>query len=1363
MAEQLWHGALAAGHLVYDYPMPAAYAYAAAVGSLAVPHYFPNITTIRTPIDHNPINWTDFENTFPYPQPRIMDPNNTVLETIWRGVEISTSKKMPRNVEECEDLDQQINGYLRVRQGFESGYINHVNCTDRYGSYPSGHWVASDFRVLPSWLHSWLQGLNDPEPKPKDKGLHAGAGDSSTGGKDVMTAVVSGNGSGDETTSRASGWWNPFFWGRETTSSNKSSTSGPTSNPPTSNPPTSNPPTSNHTQGVHKRTSIVTFNLPSLSLATFQRAFEILRDDPWGLIKNDVVSFASEMLRASQVFCDSPWKFARDGFANVVFHTITRFPGWPPRTKAAMCRKLMATIFTPHLFVDACSRHVRGNIRNAALKRALRQYPSPALRDWVPDQMVALFQDIRAVVTIIIRSVDKFLPTRLRSIIGHEYLDLHLRLISNWKKWRLAEIFSIPRSHNKITRSVLIITATIIVHSFPVVYFRLNHKKDLARSLLLAFTVWAGRGLYANLGGFCFFDITPCVIGILASEYHYSSAPYSLRQFVVQEILAYIRQSRRIVVLVDVFSVWVMYYFHTPAEKCPHPNSQVTLFSIFSWISTYYSTRFLAWWFEIIDYGQLLKLSAPPGRNYSAILLYRLAPLVITLLVFAFWTWFYGYLCVKWEIMIAAAYFGARFACLRPAPPLNDVSTLEQICTRPLELAYNLYEQLREVQEGSVGRRFIRLQWVSWLFFTAYAIIFFPWIWFFAARTGDIEKCPNIDIDRGPGIVILISVPIGLWILERYCHDFPEGHANRKLIVPLKFYWWRVSLATVAVGAIWATVWWICDQDTPLVILTALLWSLVGWRVTKTAVTSHGLVDLPDGKKAHLFTVTLPADGSDINIDVNHLPGIQHQPVPEGFNIEDAMVIDANSGQHVTVTAPGQLDVVETPVHTADAGNVGGGDGGGGGGTSGSSRQVDDGGRDGGLKTYESNAGGVLTPPKLPPNHREPSLQELNEFVSFTGTDLELARTILELAGGDILRATEIFFEREQYGPFPYKRCEICNSRPDIRDWHSHPTSQQHIKNIERRKREKPDGVRKPINDELNNIVARAPIEAADLPRESPRRKKENKKPVRLTDSAYECGWTRLTRDERKKRASEDLHLPGWVCRTPTPIPSSALARPSGWAYCEICDRICPKIAHGARFHHNQSERSQVIEAEYERERPRVQKETDSVDGGISGRPLKWTYRCKICGLLFCDSSIVRQSAGAQIDWEQHRKLRIHLQQTIGRTKVNGQGYCCVCDEVFPLASLNDIEQLDAHLDSENHRQLEVKMREGDISQQNVFCEWCNRTVAVDEFPDHAISREHRQKRIELGEEEVVAEKGVAEVTEVTEVVERIEEVEMQR
>ncbi|OAG01848.1 uncharacterized protein CC84DRAFT_1208892 [Paraphaeosphaeria sporulosa] len=1923
MAEQLWRGAVAAGQFVYDYPMPAAYAYAAIVGSLAVPHYFPNITKIRAPVDHSPINWTDFENNFPYPQPKKMDSDNKVVEIIWSGIETSTNKKMPRNVEECDRLNHDIDGYLRLRQNFKPEWINYVDCTDRYGSYLPELWTAPEISVLPSWLHDWLQGPNAPEPKPKrpqspdqprkpeqpgkpeepgksEQSEEVGRPEEPESPKEseqppvvptrtrpsiavttivTITQIDHFRGGAKhflsidiyppQTTNPTPCYqtecqtWTTTDWDHTairsihpttTTDSIDNLSSRATDNP---NPPPSEPPYSNRTA---KRDAVVTFrsSLPSLSWVTFSRALQLLQDDPWGLIKNDISSVAFEVFNAAQAFRYSPWKFLRDGFANVVvgyIHGIPEIPGLSFRDKVEICRKVMAWVFPPDLFGDVCT-HSREVHRAAAMKRALLRYPSPPLLDWIPRPVVALYQSIPQAMTVVsglVRHyIDEAVPTWLRNFNPLWWFG------TIWIPWRLAEVRWLPWSPREITRCVFIIAATIIVHILPVVHYKFHSIKDLARILLLAFTAWVGRVLYADLGGICFFDIEAFFIGFLISRYIYWFAPYFLTKFPRREFDAYARKSG-LLVLSDAFAVWVACELSISAEQCPHPWFWVTLISILSWSAAYHFTRLAVWNHETLDLGHLRDF-LPPG-TLNKIQAWRAVPLQIGLLVTALCIWRYGYMCVEWNMMIVAGYFGMRTAYLRPAPPINDASTVEEILTRRQALAQSLYKQLKEIQNNSVGRRFLRLPWVLWLssFLTTLFGMLLHWTWCFAARTVNTQQCPKFDTNREPGIFILASIPIGLKLLELYCRDLPEGHGYRKLINPLKFCCWLVSLALIVVGAIWATVWGYWYQDIPLLTLTALLWSLMGWRFANLTATFHGLVELPGRGTYRLYSVPVPVDGSVIEIDVNHLPDIQHAPIPEKFDPATARIVDTASGQPVTVSTLGLPDMIIRSELVFGAENAGGGSGGPSGGRGPGDQRLDTGeptparpprppppsppppptatppgpiqatppapivpppdpiappagitapgltasetntppgptdqfpstptlaqrsnGRLGlnaggtsyvkpknGVKgargsaenspaspsshspdlsvgtlklstpelesqkdpespkpesleapptpkqespkepengqqesrpkstgssrtkaspkvpstpplpphsgspsissldiysphssgsdssprrvlkitpededenlrvllghvprpgtgfnpsqgtgrgtssdsttvsddssnehipevpgpgqcapapknqfiapkdrfpddkdfgvnitagdepknlppdageikapgnqgdgntvtksdqaTFEPNGGreiqgnrtgteqpgtespkevigksedvpleaqstqdttievektpkttpreasidthatptdentdkarvpgpsdtqenvqDAVTPAALTPdivpetegnvlehttsketkpvkdddpqhNHKteskeertddqQPSSQDFDQFLSLTGDNTELADMIWEIAdkGSQFQNATEIFLDRENW-PFFVKKCDLCNSTPDWRDWPLHPTSKQHLDNIARREGKKSTGARPPTLDELNYIISRAPIEmdtemartlwfaapdqnvqaamegllnkgeaimkfcsvcedwfdlrewrahqATEWHLDNIRRRRENKEPLRPRDplnlGTYGLSESWHTSDKFLERAAMGPRLPGWVRRTPTPTPSPTVAAPDRWAYCKLCDRICPKIAHGARHRHNELEQAQVLRTEYDREARQPNGIVEhggqkSVDEEISGRRTRSGEEklphCKICGLHFRESNTAWQGAQASPDWETHRKLRIHLQKMIGKDTKKGQGYCCVCDERFPLQPLDFIghthehedpendRRLDKHLDSEHHRLLEEQMRRGEIEQTNVFCEWCNRPVVIIWWGEHENSEEHRSKK----------------------------------
>ncbi|KAL1602333.1 hypothetical protein SLS60_005748 [Paraconiothyrium brasiliense] len=170
MATQLWHGALAAGQFVAEYPMPAAYAYAAFVGSLAVPHYFPNITTVRTTIDPYPINATDINNLLNEIQrENILTQDTTIVKILWEKLETSGNKRLPRNVADCENLSRQID-YVLSTNGFDSKFLRHINCTARYEGYqPPARVRVPDIDFLPPGVKIWLKSGSGPSPEAVSK------------------------------------------------------------------------------------------------------------------------------------------------------------------------------------------------------------------------------------------------------------------------------------------------------------------------------------------------------------------------------------------------------------------------------------------------------------------------------------------------------------------------------------------------------------------------------------------------------------------------------------------------------------------------------------------------------------------------------------------------------------------------------------------------------------------------------------------------------------------------------------------------------------------------------------------------------------------------------------------------------------------------------------------------------------------------------------------------------------------------------------------------------------------------------------------------------------------------------------------
>jgi hypothetical protein len=283
----------------------------------------------------------------------------------------------------------------------------------------------------------------------------------------------------------------------------------------------------------------------------------------------------------------------------------------------------------------------------------------------------------------------------------------------------------------------------------------------------------------------------------------------------------------------------------------------------------------------------------------------------------------------------------------------------------------------------------------------------------------------------------------------------------------------------------------------------------------------------------------------------------------------------------------------------------------------------------------------------------ELSDQDFSKIVEATScTSRRIIAKIWRLVGEDVNRAIEVFYDRATR-PLPHEWCPVCDSNIDLRDLDSHRESKQHNENA--------------MEQTIEKIARRG---------ES---------------------------DEYMNRLRARPRLLGWINRTPTPAASDR----DLWRYCAICDRIVPKVGHGAEHSRNDSEHKQAIDMEF----------------GKPGEFEDYT-QCGICGIRFSEKSHSTNFLSlVPADWVTHRKLRYHLHVIVQKDEATGKAYCAVCEEWLSLAHLEE------HMESKDHRRREEQMHTDKQRPRTVFCEWCQRLVTRDAFEDHRRSKEHRQNK----------------------------------
>lgn len=644
-------------------------------------------------------------------------------------------------------------------------------------------------------------------------------------------------------------------------------------------------------------------------------ALKLLWRDPWGFITEDLSHAKSELSIASQVFQNDPWKFIRDGSVKSIVwltHATPDISGLSASDKMGICRDVMKRVFVSELFEEACNATQKA-VRTEALKTGLSEYPSPPLQDWFSGPVWALFQLIHQAWTDLVYwrdSVTEHLKGSLLSVPWY--------ILMQWIPWLLRELIYPPLTRAEFTRTALILAVTIASHTFPTVYKRFPEFRKYARFFLFAFTAWILKVLFAQFDGFCIFDLTPFLIGMLISNRYFRDLnahqvswfklistgrfltdPPSPIRFIFREMETATWQTHGII-LVDIMAVVAACYVGTPAQEYPQAFLRVALFSLLGWTSGYNTTRFISWRYT-------RRQALPRGISYIKKVAYRQSPIILTILASAICTYGYGYQSIEWKIWIAGVYFGARIADPRSAPDASDVSLIEQILTQPRATTEAWYNTCKFMQSISLGRKVRNLHWRNFRSVAGFVTAIFVGLPIFTDNHCP-EKCPDVNVDRWLGLIFLTSAPLALWVLELYCRDFPDENEYHTLIDPLKSQRRAVLEIALAVGLFWWVAWWWCWQDLPLVVLTALLWSLIKWKIPKPEVKSLGTINVPGRGRHHLYTVPRSIAASGLEINVNH--DTDTRPVPEGTNVDDAVFIDPASGQPGTVATDGLPKVV---------------------------------------------------------------------------------------------------------------------------------------------------------------------------------------------------------------------------------------------------------------------------------------------------------------------------------------------------------------------------------------------------------------------------------------------------------------------
>lgn len=900
MAEQLWHGALAARQFATDYPMPAAYVYAGIVGLVTVPHYFPNITTIRTPIDPNPLNDFDIQ--------KVLDEitreeigiteGHEVINIIWERFESSTNKKLPANVDDCERFNKQISRYLLAR-GFTRDFLNHTSCTTRYEGYiPPEPWTVPD---IPTLILAWLQGLKIPGVHP-DGSSHPVSLVTTT---KTITATELHEYRGTAVTPVTI---HPVRTKRATPACRLPKCLISTVEKWVMTTKVTRVPVSTYIR-AEKTSNAAVIPCPGNEAGTEPLDHKNQPED-----KGESVTFVTQTANWSK----GKLLFLLEQSSrlpNLVayFYDILSFI-WPPifpvisyEWQTSSCAQIMSLVFGSDLFSEACM-HTDPPLRRAAFRQAVGAIVRPmrySLQSWINDRVVAPFMYLLTVLRIA--------DTQSLSRNWSDFVGIVRRVLAD------------PGFADGRARFALIVAATVIVHGFPAAHARYRPHRTYAWTAFLAFTTWACRILSANLGGFSLFDVWPSSIGYVASTYiyHFTLRRYGfyttkrLRQLVARAVMDTPRKPELGLVLAS----WQFLY--GPADQCSHSSFRVPLFFIISAANGYHLTRY---------YLTNRKSASEETRPLK---------LWMSILIIVAGSWLSIYQCLEWRIITFAMILGGvldRFGFGHDVEEVQ-VHIYKRMRTHPAELIKQLYHRLAEFQ-----RRSVALPWGVRNALFMCSILGFLFNAIGSSSEGD--QCTAINTDRWSAVFVLETGPAIFVVLTIYVYNDRSKHALQNLM--RKCFGYSFLLSCI-VYYIWTTGWGACDNDIPVALTTYFLWSFLSEKFCaivlfeeetpeirpvspslsqheheKTAddqpvVVSHGWISLLN-RSGHLYSVQLAPDRvQQIMVTDNKASTLHEAQSPNGqisqdvrsaFEAQRVLTINVNPGEPVTI--PGHPEITFT-------------------------------------------------------------------------------------------------------------------------------------------------------------------------------------------------------------------------------------------------------------------------------------------------------------------------------------------------------------------------------------------------------------------------------------------------------------------